>query len=76
MEVSGDYVTEWNVNGINLDDIEIIIWQNLKPLKGKEEVGGRKCALIACVSWQGMRGQYCPELVNYRTEISMCYLKL
>lgn len=61
------WIRVWSVNSINLNDIEIITWQNLRPLKGKEGVGGRKCALNACVSWQGMRGQYCLELANYRT---------
>lgn len=58
MEVGGDCVIEWNVNGLNLDDREIITWQSLSSLKGKEEVGGRKCSLMACVPWQGMRDQY------------------
>ena len=66
--VDGGYVIERKVNGINLDDTEIITWQNLRRLKGKEEVGGRKCALIAWVSWQGMKDHYCLELANYRTE--------
>lgn len=43
---SGEYVTEQNLNGVNLADIERVSQQNLRNLKGEEQVGGDKCGFV------------------------------